>query len=91
MLNKSAILCCGKHVRYDFGQAFEGRAKTCARCSTTRPHLLYPPKRYDRAAAAVYEKSMYKLGKGQMDVHTFLREVAEQADKDIEAVKSGRK
>lgn len=48
-----------------------------------------PPTRYDRAASVVYEKAMYKLGKGQMDVNTFLRQVAEQADKEIEALKSG--
>jgi multiple sugar transport system substrate-binding protein len=51
----------------------------------------FPPTPYDRIASSVYEKTMYKLGKGQMDVNTFLRQVAEQADKDIETAKSGSK
>lgn len=50
----------------------------------------FPPSPHSRTAGATYERMMYKLGKGQMDVNTALRQVAEEADKAIEELKSGK-
>lgn len=58
---------------------------------SNKPAPPFAPSPYSRAAAQFYERTMYKLGKGQVDLNTALRESTEEANKEIEKLKSDKK
>jgi hypothetical protein len=53
-----------------------------------KPADPFPGSPYQRTAGVQFEKLMYQLTKGAMDVNTGLRTMAEEAEKEIEKAKS---
>lgn len=55
-----------------------------------KPALPPVGSQYSRTAGVQFERIMYQLGKGQLDMNTALRQMEENANKDIEKAKSGQ-